>query len=72
MTFYFVSVRSSQPSLRSSEWIEALHEMGWEHLHPTYILQSQQTIGEVDTCPNPFDGWINVDGPRSDGQAQKV
>ena len=26
----------------------------------------------MDTCPNPFDGWINVDGPRSDGQAQKV
>ncbi|KAF8495324.1 hypothetical protein JB92DRAFT_1110667 [Gautieria morchelliformis] len=41
-------IRSRHPSLRSSEWVEALHEMGWEHLHPTYMSQSQQTTGVFD------------------------
>jgi hypothetical protein len=46
--------------------------MGWEQLHPTYVLQSQQTTGEMDAFPNTINGWIDLDGPGSGGQAQKV
>ncbi|KAF8574569.1 hypothetical protein K439DRAFT_1624222 [Ramaria rubella] len=49
----------------SSEWIEALHEMGWEHLHPTYAALSQQTFNALDAFPTSDSlEWIEVDVSR--------
>ena len=67
-----ISIRSFHPSLRSSEWVEALHEMGWEHLHPTYTSQSQHTSGALDACSNPFNEWIAMDEPRGNEYQTQV
>lgn len=45
--------------------------MGWEHLHPTYAFQSQQTIGVAEACSNAFDEWMHIDDFKVDAQTQR-
>ncbi|GJJ08734.1 hypothetical protein Clacol_002953 [Clathrus columnatus] len=56
---------SYSPCYRTAEWIETLHEMGWENLHPSYALDG----GDI-FIPTPEDDseslsdWIEVDVGR--------
>lgn len=50
------SVKSYPPCYRSAEWIETLHEMGWESLHPSYAFD-----GEDVFTPSDDDDLFEVD-----------
>ena len=35
--------------------------MGWENLHPVYMLQSQETFQAVNSFSDSYDDWVEVD-----------
>ncbi|KIJ50885.1 hypothetical protein M422DRAFT_244833 [Sphaerobolus stellatus SS14] len=49
-------IQTSRPSQRSSEWIETLHEMGWEHYNPSYMGHCEAYIPD-----HRSDDWVEID-----------
>lgn len=61
---------------QSEEWVQNLHEMGWEELHPYFqaqaAAQSAQTFGTLSAFSRwieddfDYDGTEDIDGEWSD------
>ena len=53
---FCLSVQTTHPAERSPEWIEALHEMGWEHYNPLYVGHYEAYIPDDNS-----NEWIEID-----------
>lgn len=55
------SVRSLDPTIQSSDWVQTLHEMGWEELHPFYQAQAAMRNAQDLASLSAFSRWIEDD-----------
>jgi hypothetical protein len=70
------SIRYLDPRTQSEDWVQTLHEMGWEELHPYFqaqaAAQSAQTFGTLSAFSRwiedefDYDGTEDMDGEWSD------
>ncbi|KAF8511852.1 hypothetical protein JB92DRAFT_350704 [Gautieria morchelliformis] len=60
---HFLRIRYVDPTTQTDEWMQALHELGWEELHPYFQAQAAAAAQNAQTLATlgAFSRWIKDD-----------